>query len=401
MNQGNIAQEVRKREGILGKIGLFLFSLFVFLFLSEVVLRVFSPQQVIRMEGIWRPDPELGWRHVESRRCVVNTGERPVLWTTDENGFRTSPFPEAGNKNPDVSVLMLGDSFLEALAVDYEKTIPPRVEHRLEEKYGIQARVMNGGVGGWEPGQYLLEARRLLKQERFDLGVVFFYVENDFMAQHQFRFTPTDKTPSKEMRFPKEWKWEAFKRDVFYPINNFLEERLHLFVFFKSRFQILLARAGLTAYYFPDIFYRREAGSPKWDVAAEILGWIDQEFQNSNTPVLFVLLPVDHQVYPPLLEKYMKMFDISQDEVDLEQPNRQLAARLRSKSIPFLDMLPAFRQEAGKNLKLYGSVDNHLNAEGQRAVAEAIFPWMEDILTPKLARKDLGTDEEGLRGTKS
>lgn len=363
------------------KILLFFFSLFFSLFSGELLMRGFYPQQLIKTEGIWRPDPELGWRHIESARRFINNGERrPVLWVTDENGFRTSPVRKKRGQQPDVSLLMIGDSFLAALALDYEKTIPDRVERYFKKKYSILPRVDNAGVGAWEPGQYLLETRRALKQRHYDMGVIFFYIGNDVIDRLRFKFMPQDISPSKQLRIPSGWTPQAFQKDLILPLNNFLRERSHLFVFLKARLQILLARMGFTDYYFPDIFLRKEANSLKWEATAAMAELIYQEFQQRKIPALFVLLPVNYQVQPQLLTRYRKMFNIPPDSIDLDQPNQKLAAQFQQRSIPFIDMLPLFRENAKKGLKMYGSSDNHLNAEGHDAVTEAILPKVEATL---------------------
>ncbi|MBI1977875.1 MAG: hypothetical protein HYS55_03900 [Candidatus Omnitrophica bacterium] len=111
---------------------------------------------------------------------------------------------------------------------------------------------------------------------------------------------------------------------------------------------------------------------------------IEQEFRQFNTPVLFVLLPADYQVYPQLIAKYMKMFDLSPELIDLEQPNQKLVERFRRKSIPVVDMLPVFKRKAEQGFYLYGRIDNHMNAQGHAVVAETIFPWVEQNLKSSL-----------------
>ncbi|MBI1978257.1 MAG: SGNH/GDSL hydrolase family protein, partial [Candidatus Omnitrophica bacterium] len=308
---------------IFRKGALFLIFLFLTLLVVEGFIRHFYPQQLILNLRIWEPEPLIGWRHKESLNTIVNMGEHPTHFVTDEQGRRinysnkekTSPEP------PDLSILMIGDSFLEALGVENEEAVPERIREMLEQKYSLRVRTVNAGVGAWQPGQYLLEARRVLKEASYDFGVVFFYIENDCVDKIQLEFTAQQIAPATRLAFPPSLRWEDIKRSILYPVNNYLEQRSHFFVFLKDRLQILLARVGLTPYYFPDIFYLKEAGSRKWDVTAAMAHLIEQEFRQFNTPVLFVLLTADYHVYPKLISKYMKMFDLSPELIDLEQPN--------------------------------------------------------------------------------
>lgn len=364
---------------------LFLISLWAALFLGEGFVRHFYPQQLIRGTGIYREDPQLGWRHRELKRMVVNTGEGPVLWATDERGFRVSARSQKEQKTrPEISILMIGDSFIEALSVEYEQTISSQIQQALARKYPLETEVVNAGVGAWAPGHYFLEAKRLLQKNRYDMGLIFFFIENDCLDEHPLHFESSTLEAPKTLKIPKDLGWGSLKEAVFFPVNNFLEEKSHLFLFLKKRSQILLARLKLTAYYFPDMFYRSQADSPKWEATAGMAERIYQEFQRTQTPVLFVFIPADYQVYPERMQKYMRMFDIPAEAVDLEQPDRKLMERLNQKKIPALDMLPIFRQEAAKGLSLYGAVDDHLNSAGHKVMAKALLPKIEMTLKTKL-----------------
>ncbi len=360
----------------------FLAALILSFSCAEIGVRIFCPQQLILNLKIWKPEPLIGWRHWKSLNTVVNMGERNSHFVTDERGYRVNAREQNAPSSAfaDLSVLMIGDSFLEALAIENEESIPERIKQMLERKYPLRVHAVNAGVGGWQPGQYLLEARHALKEARYDFGVVFFYMENDLVDKLPLAFTPQDIAPATRLRYPRRLWWEDLKKDVFYPVNNYLEQRSQFFVFLKNRFPILLARMRLTPYYFPDIFYRKEAGSPKWDVAAATAQLIKNEFQQVRTPVLFVLLPADYQVYPSLIARYIKMFDIRPEEIDLSQPNQKLIERFRDKAIPVMDMLPVFKQKAEQGVALYGAIDNHMNVQGHVAVAEAIYPWFEQNL---------------------
>ena len=79
------------------------------------------------------------------------------------------------------------------------------------------------------------------------------------------------------------------------------------------------------------------------------------------------------------------MFGISPGAIDMEQPDRELLERFEKQSIPVMDMLPVFKEKAQKGVYLYGLIDNHMNARGQAVVAEAIYPWIEKNLPPKVS----------------
>jgi hypothetical protein len=136
-------------------------SVSVGLLAAEMLIRSFLPQQLILVRPeIWRPDGETGWRRRENIDTRVNGGEGPVRLVTDADGYRIDRPEDRGGNGAEVSILMVGDSFLEALAVENEETIPRRVEEALSAGLGVSVRADNASAGGWDPNHYRMEARR-------------------------------------------------------------------------------------------------------------------------------------------------------------------------------------------------------------------------------------------------
>src|SRR6266487_1448811 len=140
---------------------------------GEVSVRILAPQQLI----VKRPDVT----------TTINTGERTVHVFTDGDGFRVG---RAGRVESKRRVLLLGDSFMEALQVEYEQSLAGLLEARLGTRLGETVAVRNSGVGGWDPPQYLMEARRELARERFDVVLVSVYLGNDVVTRRVERYAP-------------------------------------------------------------------------------------------------------------------------------------------------------------------------------------------------------------------
>jgi lysophospholipase L1-like esterase len=351
------------------------------LLLGEGVVRLFAPQQLIKPNtGVWRPDNLLGWRHNENVDIVVNTGERPARFVSDHRGYRVNApgeFPSPAR--PEFRVLAIGDSFVEGLIVNGEETFVKLIERDLAES-GVAAEVINGGVGGWTPRQYLLETQRVLAHERFDAGIVFLYVANDLIREDEGFAVVNAHGRRHHLRWPRSFRHGEVVDAVLYPINDCLETSSHLFVFLKKRGETIASRLGLTAYYFPDVFVRTDANTGRWKNTAEICRRIDDEFQRHGASTVFVLLPTVYQVYEDVFYRYVKNFSVPVDSVDLEQPNRELAEQMAiTVDAPFVDLLEPFRERAESGDRLYGKVDRHLNETGHRAVAEELLPIVHDL----------------------
>src|SRR5436309_2168566 len=87
------------------------------LLLLELSLRIFMPQLLIwDTRLVWEPVAGLGWQRRPNLNIRVNTGEREVQLITDALRHRIGRDPE---ESPDLRILAVGDSFVEALQVDY------------------------------------------------------------------------------------------------------------------------------------------------------------------------------------------------------------------------------------------------------------------------------------------
>src|SRR5436309_14376811 len=101
---------------------------------SEVLVRVFAPQQLIlKLPDVWQGVDTLGWPHRDEVAAVINTGERSVRFITDRFGFRVGSRARAAWTK---RVLLLGDSFMEAMQVEYEQSTAGLLEAGLERRLG-------------------------------------------------------------------------------------------------------------------------------------------------------------------------------------------------------------------------------------------------------------------------
>lgn len=346
-------------------------------FLGELSVRIIAPQQlIIKRPDIWQPADTLGWTHRSDVNTTINTGERTVHVFIDQDGFRVG---RAGRTEGKRRILLLGDSFMEALQVEYEQSLAGLLEARLGARLGETVTVRNTGVGGWDPPQYLIEARREIGRERFDLVLVSVYLGNDVVARRVERYPagPPDDAPFHRLRLPRHLTYAELVDAVFYPINDFLKARSHLFVLLKKQASTLRMRLGLTADYFPDDLLRREASSPRWVVTAQICRDIRNLASVHGVPSVFVLIPAPYQVDTAAFYRALKGFRIDQAAVDLEQPNRLLSSAMAAYKLDVVDVLPDFRRAERSGSRLYGTVDPHLSPEGHELLERLVEPVVE------------------------
>ena len=347
--------------------------------LGEAAIRLLQPQQLIVVRpDIWQPADTVGWRARPSLRTSINTGEGTVSLLTDAHGFRVGRSGAAADAKR--RVLLLGDSYMIALQVEYEETLASKLEGLLTDQLGEPVAVRNTGVAGWGPSQYYSQAAAELRDTTFDLVLVGLYVGNDAVPVFEPNIPARQAVPRRDLRMPRRLSWGEFVDALFYPVNDFLERRSHLFVFLKSRLQTTLMRVGLTATYFPDEFRRTEATSPRWDVTAEICERIATAAREQGIPTVFFLIPTTFQVDSAVFAHYVRGFGLDPAAVDLEQPTRLLHEGLQRRGLRVIDLLPAMRRAHETGGALFGQIDEHWTARGHDLAARVLAPELATVL---------------------
>lgn len=130
------------------------------------------------------------------------------------NYYGAQGFPVASSEKDKVyakegkKIAFIGNSFAESYYVPYEKSFPYLVDKNL-----TNAEIINLGVSGYTPGQYLMQARKYLPQ--FDISkVIIFYVpfQDIFHINRPF--------------FPGGFAKPVFGDDLTTPINLPLKENV-------------------------------------------------------------------------------------------------------------------------------------------------------------------------------
>ncbi|MEX2299367.1 MAG: hypothetical protein WD733_00445, partial [Bryobacterales bacterium] len=93
-----------------------------------------------------------------------------------------------------------------------------------------------------------------------------------------------------------------------------------------------------------------------------------------SAPLILVVIPRSFQIYPEERRELIEALGVSEDDLDLDRPQRLLAEWASRRGALLVDLLPAFRlrqrENPGENLFHYP--DAHMNAAGHRAAATAI-----------------------------
>lgn len=151
--------------------GVFFFAILAILVLAELGLRAYGiVPSGDRMVG-YQFDETIGWKTRPDFKQY-----RSSLYYGHFNYYDAAGFPsDSANQHTSKStttpsIAFVGSSFAESYYVPYDQSFPELVDEAIPEK-----QVLNLGVSGYSPAQYLLRAREELpKYETSDIVVIFF-----------------------------------------------------------------------------------------------------------------------------------------------------------------------------------------------------------------------------------
>lgn len=384
--------------------------------------------------AIWAPHPLLGWWH------IPNSGG---LFHSDYNEFETEVRinarglrdREIGYDNPDQAfrVLSLADSFGEALQVNLADTYHKQLETLLAGSLGRPVQVLNAGVGGWGTDQeaifYVAEGFRYEP----DVVLLAFFIRNDVVnnygpleiarnggsQQKQFfslspegelipppvQDNPQVQTSAAAAGSRQPGEGEITSRPPLLPLADVLWQSSALYRFILPYLRDMpplvrelgpsgilggegVIRAGHPVTPVPFYIYQTPPEArfeAAWSLTEAILRRLRDEVEKRGATLVVVIVAAPEQVYPARWEQTLagnpEMAGLTWD---LEAPNRRLAGFLAAENIPYLDLLPVFRQAAGQpdSLPLHLRRDQHWTAAGHRLAAEAIHDFLQNELAP-------------------
>lgn len=398
---------------LLVNISLVILSVGLGLLAVEVILRIPAVNRLAEYSPemhLYRTDSAVGWSHQPNMRMNWNTdnlGDNDIQVEVKINslGLRDK---EHAYRKPDGSfrILILGDSFTEALQVPLEMAYPTRLEACLNDRLAAPIEVINGGVSSYGLGEeYLQYINEGVKYDP-DLVLVAFYTGNDLADldrnddKGMIRFFGGYKFTLEDDQLQKQWiSWD----EPSYEISG-LESLLRRYsmiyrVLRHPQYKFYWWYANLTkeepapkalpdweTYVFTQDFSHNPDTPPQlkkmWVLFQRLLTEMVKATTANGDQLGVMLIPEKRQVHQSQLNKQIKIMeqqfsDFYTVQWDMTEPNRTLVNYFNQLQIPVLDLQPYFQaHELSGGYLLYLEDDIHYNQDGHRLTADILCDWL-------------------------
>ncbi|MBN1993606.1 MAG: SGNH/GDSL hydrolase family protein [Anaerolineae bacterium] len=383
--------------------------------------------------AIWEPHPLFGWWHIPHSGGIFHSdyNEFEAEVRINARGLRDR---EIGYDNPTgaLRILSLADSFGEALQIDLVDTYPKQLERLLADSLGQPVEVINAGVGGWGTDQeaifYVAEGFRYQP----NVVLLAFFIRNDALnsygpleiarnggsRQKEF-FTLADDgqlipPPVQESDAQTKAEQTGFQAGLQQPLGHKpallglsdalwrVSDLYRLLVPYLRDIPPVVQRLGPSGILGGEGVVR--AGHPSaplpffvyqsppnqdfvaaWTLTEAILAQLQTEVEKRGARLVVVIIGAPEQVYPEAWQRTLTANPAMQSfSWNLDAPNRRLAGFLTEQGIPYLDLLPVFREAAARpdSPPLHFRHDQHWTEAGHRLAAEEIY----DFLLPEIEK---------------
>jgi lysophospholipase L1-like esterase len=334
-------------------------SAVAFLLLAEAVIRL---EALIKGGRIWTPDKRLYVQHIPntSFRNVGYYKEYSAKGRVNNWGFigkdRSIDKPEGSYR-----IIVVGDSFTEAVQVDSDKNYCSLLETLLGQRY----EVINTGLSDYSPKleyMYLREKLVHFGPDRIMLQLFANDVHDDYrhraMEEGPFNLGPRRSFIYNHSKFYHYClrQREKLREKLFGKRGTVEDTNIDKFFFMKKGNQALKTRL--------------------WAVTEQYLSRIKELADGRGIRLSVFIIPMESQISPPDQMSMASQFYFKEPPTDdFEKAVRMFC---EANKVDFIDMLTVFRDN--KKLDLYFEKEGHLTELGHNLVAETLYEYLQNLL---------------------
>jgi len=314
-------------------------------------------------------------KYIPNQKGIFRKDDYQTDYNINANGWN-SRYPEYDiPRTNKYRIAIIGDSYVEALMVDYRKSLAEQLEDQLSSD---RFEVYRFGISGAPLSQYLHILRREVTKFSPELAVIVL-VHNDF--DESYKYMPGRYTSS----FLK-IKINEGKVVGEIPPHQYQESLTEYLLRKSAIFRYFIYNKGTNIDYFKNLLSgknNKEMYQANIDIAN-----LKQQQKNNELVTDYLLKEIKRE---SLQHKINILMVMDGDRNNIYKGNNskilyengvlslnKMAKRIASKyDIPFIDLQPIFQQDYQKNRTRFDYVhDGHWNEYGHKIVADTIFNYL-------------------------
>jgi hypothetical protein len=296
-------------------------------------------------------------------------------------------------------VLILGDSFIEAMQVPLEETFGRRLEAELETVMGKAAvQVASMGVSGYGTASQTLYYEQSGRRLEPDLVLLAFYPGND-VRDNSPALEPLlrpvygrDETLERVVSLGKDSANAEAKRGLLWKLQSYQYARKILLTK-QPRLAGFLADLGLlkqqavreaeTNGGVPvDYGVYAAALSVEWEDAwrrtTRLLERLNEAVRSDGSRLVIMIVTARDHVYPKAWARVLEANPpMRERRWDLEAPELRVVEWCKENAIPYIRLSPVFAERAKQGESLHFIYDGHWNAKGHALAARTVAASLE------------------------
>lgn len=267
-------------------------------------------------------------------------------------------------------VLVLGDSFMEALQVPFEESFPSQLQRELGRASGRRIEVINASVSGWGTDDELKYLRSYGRRWKPDLVVVGVTLYNDVSDNLRERFhtmrngalieRPDSRATALEYKLTE--------------LKGFLATHFHIYQVLirarrarETRVEAQQLRSHIGG------LFGDGTGEPMTrglELTRLMLERIQTIAAEDGGRVAVVLIPIRAQLSDSLFAEFARIREASTAGPELDLPQRHIKRLTQRSGMAVVDLLPGFREWTARGGdSLYLVQDGHWDRAGHRLAA--------------------------------
>jgi len=285
----------------------------------------------------------------------------------NSHGFKGAEYTQAKPANG-YRIISIGDSFAFGV-VPAQYNYNSRIERQLNRKLtdqGKQFQVINMGIPGTSPKDYLALFINEGVQLNPDMVMISLFIGNDFLEAERAVDKRELYTYSHVLSFfnyivKLQQKYEG---KIYTAKSQYVDTNPTIA---PDKFLDIQTGRG-------DIFIKGNSDFfTAFDNQINYIRQIKKICDSRNIKLLVMIIPDENQINPELQKQVIAKLKIDPQQIDIRQLNQAMATVFTQYNIPYIDLLDTFLAES-KQESLYKLRDTHWNIAGNRVAAQAITP---------------------------